>query len=114
MPGKSAPPLIGIAVRIRQVQDFDVMLIPAQLTNRLKHVGVLMSLLTVPAVSTAHAQSIVGFVIEHETRTPISGATLELSTVDGKLVGRAVSDSSGAFEIRAEQLGPHILRVSHP
>lgn len=59
------------------------------------------------------AQTVRGVVVETVTNDAVSGAALDLVGRDGRSV-RAVSDSTGAFVLRAQGSGRYVVHASHP
>ncbi|HEX6308597.1 MAG TPA: TonB-dependent receptor [Longimicrobiales bacterium] len=68
-------------------------------------------LLVLPAA--AHAQAIVGRVVEEGPLTPIASAIIEAER-NGAVIASALSDSIGAFVLRLDRGGRFLLRLSHP
>lgn len=64
-------------------------------------------------VTTLHAQTVRGVVLEEVTNAAIAGAALDLAGPDGRTV-RAVSDSAGTFVLRAQRSGRYVVHASHP
>jgi hypothetical protein len=62
----------------------------------------------------AHAQSIVGVVVEDSSLIPIGAVRVQLRTAGGSLVGTAQTDSMGSFTLPAEKAGKYQLHVAHP
>jgi hypothetical protein len=58
------------------------------------------------------AQTIQGVVLEMESRSPVAGATVELTSSRG--AQRARADSLGAFQLFPRRTGMVRIRVSHP
>lgn len=56
-----------------------------------------------------HAQTLRGFLLEGGTGTPVAEGVVGLYTPEGRPVGDALSDSTGAFEIRAPSAGYYFL-----
>jgi hypothetical protein len=65
------------------------------------------------ASAEARAQTVLGTVVEDDTRAQIAGALVELLTTDGGALARVRTDSSGLFLLRAPQPGRIVLRVTH-
>lgn len=62
-------------------------------------------------VRGAAGQVVRGTVVEAGNATPVQGAMVVLLDFDGRVVGRVLSDDSGAFITRADHPGPHTIRV---
>jgi hypothetical protein len=69
-------------------------------------------LLLAPPV--AHAQSVLGAVVESETGEPIADAMVELMAAAGVTDVRVRTDSSGLFLIHTPRPGTFTVRVTHP
>jgi hypothetical protein len=78
---------------------------------RMVQVLSLLGFLLVP--TAAQAQTINGVVVEEGTRTPISGAVVELLAPGGRISSTAQTDSAGTFLLRPHSSGNFIIRLSH-
>ena len=65
-----------------------------------------------PIVSSA--QIVSGNVLEDSTRTPITGAIVEIIGIDRVKDGTVVTDSGGTFVIRPRRSGSFVVHVYHP
>lgn len=65
-------------------------------------------------VSPLRAQDVRGVVVEDDTRSPISGVTVQLVAKDSTVLASAITAENGWFRLRAEADGRHYLRASHP
>jgi hypothetical protein len=57
------------------------------------------------------AQSVVGTIVEAETDAPLGTAYLTLTSVDGEIVGRTLSDAQGRFTLRAPAPGRYLVHA---
>lgn len=74
----------------------------------------LLSLLLWQLPAAGSAQTVRGTVVEDGPRTPIRGASVELLRgADAAALG-TVTDSSGAFVLRATRAGTYRVRLTHP
>jgi hypothetical protein len=58
-----------------------------------------------------HAQAVTGTVVEELGRTPVQGVFVRLLDVDGVQRGATLTDSVGAFTLRAPSAGAYTLRA---
>jgi Carboxypeptidase regulatory-like domain/TonB-dependent Receptor Plug Domain len=76
-----------------------------------RYVAILFAVCTAPG--TAHAQVLVGHVIEEESRAPVPRAQLSLHGPGGEIVAEALSDTTGHFRMAAPLPGTYTLDVRH-
>jgi hypothetical protein len=62
----------------------------------------------------AEGQTVRGIVIEDSTRSPIHGAAVELVAANLTKVGTTITDTAGAFVLRATAPGKYTLQLTHP
>jgi hypothetical protein len=60
------------------------------------------------------AQTVRGIIVEDSTRTPIHGATVELVAANLAKVAATLTDTAGAFVLRANAPGKYTLQLAHP
>lgn len=59
------------------------------------------------------AQTILGTLVDQQTGRPVSAGSMSLLTESDARVDQAVTDSAGAFVLRAAQAGAYRLRAEH-
>ncbi len=59
----------------------------------------------------ARAQIVRGVVVEEGSRTPVEGAMVVLTDVEGRVVHRVLTDADGGFIADLDRPGPHLIRV---
>jgi hypothetical protein len=73
-----------------------------------------LSLVLIFFCGRATAQTVRGVVVEDSTRTPIHGATVELVAANLTKVATTLTDTAGAFVLRANAPGKYTLQLAHP
>jgi hypothetical protein len=75
-------------------------------------IAVLICIAAAGAVQSAHGQVVTGRVLEEATDRPLADVEVRLETTGGRATYRAVTDSTGAFSVRAPRFGSFVLVAS--
>lgn len=80
-------------------------------TSHTACVALLSACALLSGAAPARAQVVRGEVVEDRTSAPVQGAMVVLLDVDGRTIGRVLTDAGGRFIMRTDRPGLHMLRV---